>query len=389
MSKHALLSPSSAHRWLNCPLAPRLEAQLPEKVSEYAKEGTIAHKVCEMAAKKHFKKIRPAEFTKAVKKLKNDLLWDDEMLKTADTYVEHLAERAMEFVHEPYINFEARVDLTDYVPDAFGTCDCVMFGGDTLIITDYKHGMGVPVSATENPQLMLYALGALKLYRPLFGEAIRTIKTYIDQPRRNSYEGWSCTVEELLEWGETVKIKAQQAFIGVGEYHAGDWCQFCRANGMCKAQADQQIGAFDDFAAAVEQPAGLLTPEQISEVLKRGKTLTDWFGSVQKVALDLILQGTKIPDFKLVEGRSLWAWTDQDKALETLEAAGIERALIYDTVPKTLAQLRKMLGEAKFKELVGQFAYKPQGKPTLAAADDSRKEYNSAAADFAAVANNE
>ena len=294
----------------------------------------------------------------------------------------------MEYEHEPYIAFEAKVDINDYVPEAFGTCDCVMFGGDTLIITDYKHGMGVPVSAANNPQLMLYALGALKLYRPLFGEAIKNVKIYIDQPRINSYEGWSCNIEELFKWGEEVKVKAQQAYIGVGEYHAGDWCRFCRANGRCKAQADQQIGAFDDFAPIMDQSTSLLAPEQISEVLKRGKTLTDWFSAVQKTALDLILQGTKIPGYKLVEGRSLWAWTDQDKALETLEAAGIDRALIYDNTPKSLAQLRKMLGEAKFKELVGQFAYKPQGKPTLASADDSRKEFNSAATDFAAVADN-
>lgn len=409
MSSHALLSPSSAHRWLNCPLAPRLEAQLPERTSEYAKEGTTAHSVCELTAKKHFKKIKAAECTRKIKKLKTDPTWDDEMLHTAETYVDHLAERAMQFEKEPYIAFEVKVDISDYVPEAFGRCDCVMFGGDTLVITDYKHGKGVPVSAENNPQLMLYALGALKLYKPLFGNALKNMEIYIDQPRLNSYEGWKCTADELVAWGEEIKPKAQMAYMGFGEYHAGDWCRFCRANGICKAQAEQQIGAFDDFKDLVDKQAEVLTPdgaeqlkatgrelnkntailspEEISSVLKRGKNIVDWYEKVKANALEAILNGTAIPGYKAVEGRSTRAWSNQDKALEKLLGSGIERAVIYDSVPKTLAQLEKVLGTAKFKELVGDFVIKPPGKPSLATENDSRKEFNGAAADFAAVAN--
>lgn len=409
MSSHALLSPSSAHRWLNCPLAPRLEAQLPERTSEYAKEGTTAHSVCELTAKKHFKKIKAAECTRKIKKLKTDPTWDDEMLHTAETYVDHLAERAMQFEKEPYIAFEVKVDISDYVPEAFGRCDCVMFGGDTLVITDYKHGKGVPVSAENNPQLMLYALGALKLYKPLFGNALKNMEIYIDQPHLNSYEGWKCTADELVAWGEEIKPKAQMAYMGFGEYHAGDWCRFCRANGICKAQAEQQIGAFDDFKDLVDKQAEVLTPdgaeqlkatgrelnkntailspEEISSVLKRGKNIVDWYEKVKANALEAILNGTAIPGYKAVEGRSTRAWSNQDKALEKLLGSGIERAVIYDSVPKTLAQLEKVLGTAKFKELVGDFVIKPPGKPSLATENDSRKEFNGAAADFAAVAN--
>ena len=386
MSSHALLSPSSAHRWLNCPLAPRLEATLPEKPSEYAREGTVAHSVCEITAKKKFKKVKAAEYNRVIKKLKTDAVWDDEMLHTAETYVEHLTERAMEFANEPYIAFEVKVDISDYVPEAFGRCDCVMFGGDTLIITDYKHGKGVPVSPDENPQLMLYALGALKLYKPLFGAALKNVTVYIDQPRINAYDGWTCTVDELLTWGESVKPKAQMAFMGFGEYHAGDWCRFCRANGICKAQAEQQIGAFDDFSAAIGNPSALLSSAEMGEVLKRGETLVSWYESVKEKALESLLNGEKIPGYKVVEGRSARCWTDQDKALDRLQESGVDRAVIYDSVPKTLAQLEKLLGTAKFKELVGEFVTKPQGKPTLALETDSRKEFNSAAADFAGVA---
>lgn len=388
MSSHALLSPSSAHRWLNCPLAPRLEAQLPEKTSPYAREGTVAHSVCEIAAKKKFKKVKAAEYNKVIKKLKTDELWDDEMLRTAEIYVEHLSERAMSFENEPYIAFEVKVDISDYVPEAFGRCDCVMFAGDTLIITDYKHGKGVPVSPEMNPQLMLYALGALKLYQPLFGAALKKVAVYIDQPRLNSYEGWECSTTDLLDWGESVKPKAQMAFMGFGEYHAGDWCRFCRANGICKAQAEQQTSAFDDFGSAVCNPEALLTPDEMSAVLERGQNLVVWYESVKEKALEALLNGTKIPGYKVVEGRSTRIWTDQDKALEKLQSSGIDRAVIYDSVPKTLAQLEKLLGTAKFKELVGEFVTKPQGKPALATENDSRKEFNSAVADFAAVAKN-
>lgn len=385
MSAHALLSPSSAHRWLNCPLAPHLEAQLPEKPSEYAREGTIAHSVCEVAAKKHFKKVKAAEYNRTIKKYKTDPQWDDEMLQTAETYVEHLAERAMAFDNEPYIAFEVKVDISDVVPEAFGRCDCIMFGGDTLVITDYKHGKGVPVSASDNPQLKLYALGALKLYQPLFGSSLKNVEITIDQPRIDLHDTWGCSVEDLLAWGEEIKPKAMMAYMGFGEYHAGSWCQFCRANGICKAQAEQQTGAFDDFKEAVSNPA-ILSPTEMGDVLERGKTLVAWYEAVKERALNSILNGEKIPGWKAVEGRSSRVWSDQDKAIDKLIADGIDRAVIYDSVPKTLAQLEKVLGKKKFEEMVGEFVVKPQGKPTLADESDSRKEFSSAAADFAGVA---
>lgn len=387
MSAHALLSPSSAHRWLKCTLAPRLEAKLPANTSDFAREGTVAHSVCEISAKLHFNKVRKTEYTKRIKKLRESSLWDDEMLQTAEAYVEHLAEKAMAFDNEPYLAFEQRVDISEYVPEAFGQCDCIMFGGDTLIITDYKHGKGVAVAADNNPQMMLYALGALKLYNPIFGSSIKKVQVIIDQPRINAYEQWECTKEDLFAWGEEIKPIAQKAYMGIGEYHAGEWCRFCRANGICKAQAEQETSAYDDFKDAVTgEMRGTLTPEELGEILERGKMLTEWYKSVQEKAMEALLGGTAIPGYKLVEGRSTRAWSDQDAALEELQKNGIEKAAIYDYVPKTLAQLEKVVGKTKFNEYVGKYVVKPKGKPTLAPESDPREVYNDAKADFAEVA---
>lgn len=398
--KHAILSPSAAHRWLHCTPAPRVEAEFPETTSEYAEEGRLAHSVCELAAKKKFTVMNNRTYNSRLKKLKTDPKWDDEMLSTAATYVEHLTEHAMRFEHAPYVALEVQVDITDYAPEAFGTCDCVMIGGDELIITDYKHGKGVPVSAQDNPQMLLYALGALKLYRPIYGDMIRRVSTYIDQPRLGSYDGASMTVEELLAWGESIKPKAAAAFMGTGEFAPGEWCRFCRAKAKCRARANQNT-ALEDFKDCIPlgrsipmqaeydatgfKPSNCLTDEEIGALLVRAEGLVAWYNDLKEYALAACLNGKTIPGWKAVEGRSTRAWTDQDAALEALMAGGVEEAIIYDRVPKTLAQLEKVIGKQRFGELVGSMITKSPGKPALAAESDKRPAYNGAAADFSEV----
>lgn len=398
--KHAILSPSAAHRWLHCTPAPRVEAEFPETTSEYAEEGRLAHSVCELAAKKKFTVMNNRTYNSRLKKLKADPKWDDEMLSTAATYVEHLTEHAMRFEHAPYVALEVQVDITDYAPEAFGTCDCVMIGGDELIITDYKHGKGVPVSAQDNPQMLLYALGALKLYRPIYGDTIRRVSTYIDQPRLGSYDGASMTVEELIAWGESIKPKAAAAFMGTGEFAPGEWCRFCRAKAKCRARANQNT-ALEDFKDCIPlgrsipmqaeydttgfKPSNCLTDEEIGALLVRAEGLVAWYNDLKEYALAACLNGKTIPGWKAVEGRSTRAWTDQDAALEALMAGGVEEAIIYDRVPKTLAQLEKVIGKQRFGELVGGMITKSPGKPALAAESDKRPAYNGAAADFSEV----
>lgn len=395
-SSHALLPPSAASRWLKCTPAPRLEAELPESTSEYAAEGTLAHSVCELLARKKFTIVKPSAHNTALKKLKKDALWDDEMLTTAATYVEHLLERYMSFPNKPYIVFEVKVDITDYVPEAFGTCDCVMIGGEELIITDYKHGKGVPVSAENNPQMMLYALGALKLYRSIYGDTIKKVSMYIDQPRLNSYGGHSMTVDELLAWGENeVKQKAALAFAGLGNFNPGDHCRFCRAKAQCRVRAGVHT-ALEDFKDAQLPNAGqegaaprdltkpLLTDAEIGSLLARGKSLVDWYNSLEEYALTTLLNGGTIPGYKAVEGTSKTTFApDYDTAAAVLIEAGYDRATLYKETPETLTALDKLVGgRPKLKELLGDHLFKPVGKPTLAPENDKRPPYSSAAADF-------
>ena len=398
--KHAILSPSAAHRWLNCTPAPRVEAEFPESTSEYAEEGRLAHSVCELAAKKKFTAMNGRTYNSQLKKLKTDPKWNDEMLATAATYVEHLVEHAMRFKHAPYVALEVRVDITDYAPEAFGTCDCIMIGGNELIVTDYKHGKGIPVSPQDNPQMMLYALGALKLYRSIYGDMIRRVSTYIDQPRLGSYGGTSMTVEELLAWGESIKPKAAAAFMGAGDFVPGEWCRFCRAKAKCRARADQNTALEDfkdfiplgkspamqaDYDTTGFKPSNCLTDDEIGALLVRAEGLVAWYNDLKEYALAACLDGKTIPGWKAVEGRSTRAWTDQDAALEALMAGGVEEAIIYDRVPKTLAQLEKVIGKQRFGELVGGMITKSPGKPALAAESDKRPAYNGAAADFSEV----
>lgn len=383
--KHALLSASAAHRWLNCTAAPRFEVQFPETTSEYAEEGRLAHAICELKVLKHFTlQIKPRAYTAKLNKLKADPRYNAEMDRISDLYVEHLAERAMQYAAKPSVAAEVRVDFGDYVPDGFGTCDCIMVGGDTLSIVDYKHGQGVLVSAKDNPQMRLYALGALKRYAPVFGNTIKYISMTIDQPRMQSeVSNETITVDELRAWGESIKPVAQEAYSGKGKFCAGEWCQFCRARATCRARAEQHM-ALEDFKGIKSEQ---LTDAEIGDLLVRGANLVKWYKNLEEYALTALLNGKPIPGWKAVAGRSVRTFSDQDAAIAAVIAAGYDESLVYDRKPKTLTELEKLMGKAEFADKLGSFIVKPLGKPTLAPESDKREPYSAAAADFAGVAN--
>lgn len=390
--KHALLSASSAHRWLTCTAAPRFEEHLPASTSEYAEEGRLAHAICELKVQKKFSVMTSRTYNTRLNKLKKDPLYKDEMEKTSDLYIEHLTEQAMLYDITPTVSAEVQVEFEEYVPEGFGTCDCIMIGGDTLSITDYKHGKGVPVSAVGNPQMRLYALGALKRYAPVFGDTIKRVRMTIDQPRITTEPTTdTITVDELLAWGESIKPIALKAFMGLGEFVPGEHCRFCRGKAQCRARANINT-ALEDFKDCVlpgkpilDDLTHILSDAEIGELLERGKFLIEWYKDLEEYATKALLDGKPIEGWKLVPGRSNRTFTDQDAAVAAIIGAGYDEALVYDRKPKTLSQLETMLGKADFAKIAGQFVIKPYGKPTLAPASDKREAYNPAAADFAGV----
>ena len=407
--KHALLSASSAARWLKCTAAPRFEEGLPEQTSAYAEEGRLAHALAELKVLKKFTLMNNRTYNTRLNKIKKDPLYNSEMDKTTDLYLEHITEQVMGYDSAPTVAVEVKVEFSDYVPEGFGTCDCCIIGGDLLSIVDYKHGKGVPVSAVGNPQMRLYALGALNRYSAIFGDTIKRVRMSIDQPRLDSYTTDAITADELRAWGESIKPTAQKAFSGLGEFAPGDHCRFCRGKAQCRARANVNT-ALEDFkdcipAGSVKsgeltpQEAGhigphgnevhpLLTDAEVGDLLIRGQQLVQWYKDLEDYATKALLDGKPIEGWKLVAGRSNRTFTDQDAAIQAVIAAGYDEALVYDRKPKTLTELEKLMGKAEFAEKIGGFVVKPLGKPTLAPASDKREPYSPAAADFAGVASN-
>ncbi|GHV36257.1 hypothetical protein FACS1894187_10550 [Synergistales bacterium] len=398
-NNHALLSASAAERWLTCTAAPRYEEQFPATTSEYAEEGKLAHSVCELKVLKKFTPMGPKTYNTRYNKLKSEPLYNDEMDRTSNIYLEHLTEKAMSYASPPLVNAEVMVDLAAYIPDGFGTCDCVMIGGDTLDITDYKHGKGVFVSAAGNPQMRLYALGALAKYEPFYGGVIQHIRMTIVQPRiQDEPVSETMTIEELKAWGESIKPIAQKAYSGFGDFVPGDHCQFCRGKAQCRARANAYT-ALEDFkdallptpenrlhSEAFDGAKPMLTYAEIGDLLIRGKNLAAWFNDLENFALSTILNGDDIPGWKAVAGRSNRTFTDTDAAIAAVIASGYDEALVYERKPKTLTALEDLMGKKDFAEKIGAYIIKPLGKPTLAPLSDKRESYSSATADFAGVA---
>lgn len=377
--EHALLSASSSSRWLHCTRAPRLEEALPEAQSEYAVEGRVAHAVAELLARKKFTVMTQRKFNADRKKLEAEEGYTPEMSRYAQTYVDVLTEEALRYESYPLVLLEQRVDFSACVPEGFGTADCIMIGGDCLTVCDYKYGQGVPVDAVDNTQMRLYALGALTLPLMMFyGSGIRRVRMCIIQPRINNDSAWEITRDELEAWAEEVKPIARKAFDGEGDFMPGDWCRFCRAKGTCRARSYDYL-ALEAFG---KPEADTISLEELGDILKRGKGLAAWIKDLEDYALKAALAGETVPGWKAVEGRSLRVWSNQDKALQALEDSGLPREVIYDTVPKSLSQLEKLVGKAEFMTRVGAYITKPVGKPTLVEESDKRPPYSPALAAF-------
>jgi hypothetical protein len=366
---HALLSASGAHRWMNCTPSAVLESEFPDTTSEAAKEGTLAHEMAEAKLQHLFntQNYRKATLTRTLNKIKKNELYQPEMDGYTDDYVAYIRKAAMEFEKTPYIAIEKRLDLTAYIPDGFGTADCVMIGERTLHIIDLKYGKGVPVSSEDNPQLLIYALGALEAYKMLF--AVDTVKISIVQPRIDNTNSSAYSVTLLREWGEDVKELANIAIKGEGEYTPGDWCRFCRARQQCRARADKNI----ELAFEINKKPPLITNEEVGEYLRKGEDVAKWLTELQDYALAECLAGRNIDGYKAVEGRGSRVWTNMDAAFEAIIEEGTDKAMLYELKPLTLAQVEKLMGKAHFADVAGEFVVKSPGKPTLVPSTDKRE----------------
>lgn len=380
--QHALLSPSAAHRWLNCTAAPRLEVGQPDEGSDYAREGTLAHAYCA----RHLKTFLGLPTESEDKEIAEyfDQYHTGEMDEYTETYKTIVLERfnaARAHTADAQLLVEVRLDFSRWVPDAFGTGDAAIIADGILDIIDFKYGKGVRVEAKDNPQMKIYALGAYEAYS--FEYNIQRVRMTIVQPRLDNLSTWEMTVTDLLGWADNVLMpKARQAYEGNGPQVPGEWCQFCKVKHACKALAKACIEP-----ATTKADPRLLTPEELArDVLPLLDTVATWLKGVEEYTLSQALDGTVYPGFKLVAGRSNRKITDTDAAAKALLAAGFaEDAIMKPREMRGITDLEKMVGAKRFTAICKQWIIKPQGKPTLAPASDKRPAYNAAADDFAGI----
>ena len=383
--KHAILPASGAARWLACTPSARLEEQFPDTGSEYAAEGTLAHSIAELKVRKKFvEPMGSRTFNTRMNKFKRDPLYQDEMDRYTDEYLDYISGVVMQYPTRPFVAVERKLDLSNYAPESFGISDCIVIGGDTLHVIDFKYGRGVVVDVENNPQLMLYGLGALEAYRLFYN--IKTIALTIFQPRAegDAVKEWSIPRDDLLNWGVfTVRPAAHAAFAGEGDFKPGpDTCRFCRARHTCRARAEANT-ALEDFGAPnsktetgkLPKPP-LLTDAEVGDVLQRAIDLEKWAADLKEYALSAVLAGKEIPGWKAVAGHSRREFDDMTSAFDAIKAAGFDEAMLYERKPLTLAALEKVLGKPKFAEVAGAHVVTPPGKPTLVPESDNRPAYN-------------
>ena len=381
MTKHAVLSASSAGRWLACPPSARLEQNYESKTSEYAAEGTLAHELGELGLKLSLGEITKKKYNSEFKKLEANELFTRDMPDYVDMYIETCMEKASEAkakTPDAQFRIEQRLDFSQWVPDGFGTGDFLIIADGIIEIVDLKYGKGVPVSAIGNKQMRLYALGAIAQFGFLYD--IQQVKMTIVQPRLDSISIDELQAQELLRWAEEfVKPRAELAFKGEGEFCAGEHCGFCRAKAVCKARADKNM----ELAKYEFKSPFALDNLEIADILGKADELINWAKDVQAYALEQALKGEQYLGWKVVEGRSNRKWTDEALIIKTLQGHGYSNNVIFK--PKELlgiSAMEKLIGKKALVDLIGSYIEKPQGKPVLVIETDKRAMFNSAAADF-------
>lgn len=367
---HALLSASAAYRWLKCPPSARLCESYDDKGSDYAAEGTDAHELCEY-------KLKKALGLETMNPTKRLAWYSEEMENCANGYVAfilEMVEAAKEICSDPKVLIEQRVDFSRWVEQGFGTADCIIIADGTLRICDYKHGIGVLVSAEDNPQMKCYALGALELFDDIYD--IDNVSMTIYQPRRENISTFEIAKDKLYKWAdEVLKPTADLAFAGEGNFLCGEWCGFCKAKHKCHARAEANLMlAQYDFKLPP-----LLEDTEIETILSRVDELVAWVSDIKEYALQQAISGKKWNDWKLVEGRANRKYSNEEAVIQAVTNAGFNP---YEKKLLGITAMQKLLGKTRFDELLAGYIEKPQGKPTLVPESDKRPAMNNAKSDF-------
>lgn len=379
MAAHALLSPSAAHRWLNCTPSARLEEHEEDKGSAFAREGTLAHAYCATNLKTLLDLPTTSE-DKEIEELR-DQYFTVSMGEHVEEYVNYVWTKYQflkKSTPDAKLLVETRLDFGEWVPESFGTADAVIIADNTIEVIDFKYGKGVMVDAEHNPQMMIYALGAWKLFDLEYD--IRKVKMTIFQPRLSNISEWGIDIKQLLDWANnTLKPKADEAWQGEGHQNVGDWCRFCKVRTRCKSLATMCLQNSENH-----RDTRLLTDGDIAEhVLPYLAAIKTWVSTMEEYTLNRALDGVKFNGWKLVEGRSVRRIANPEAVADALQEAGYS----FDSFMKpqelrTITDLEKTIGKKKFNELCSKFIEKPQGKPTLVPDSDKRPPINSAEDDF-------
>ncbi|NFG22666.1 DUF2800 domain-containing protein [Clostridium botulinum] len=380
MAKHALLSASSSKRWLNCPPSVKLEEGFENTTSVFAEEGTLAHELGEITLRLNLREFTKRKYSSQLTKIMENELFTKDMPDYVDMYVDTCMEKVSEAkatTPDAIAIVEQKLDFSDWVPDGFGTGDFVIIADGTMEICDLKYGKGVQVSAKDNSQMRLYALGAISQFEFLYD--IQKVKMTIIQPRLDSISTDEMTVDELLNWAdEVVKPTAELAIKGEGKFCTGDHCKFCRAKAVCRARADKNM----ELAQYEFQKPPTLDNNDIGFILNRVDELTSWAKDVKEYALNQALKGEEFDDFKVVEGKSNRKWANEKAVGDILIGQGFLENIIYTKKLTGISNMESAIGKKEVNRLLGDYIVKPQGKPTLALATDKRAVFNPAKADF-------
>ena len=376
---HALLSASSAHRWMACPPSARLSEQFADQPTVYAEEGTFLHELCELKLHRYLGDVPPDTLDMQFRDHRDSDFYSDEAESVTDEYVQFCIE-TIEAVRascpDPLILVEHRLDYSEFVPDGFGTGDMLIVGDNMLEIIDFKGGRGVRVDAYRNPQLMLYALAGLQEFDPLYD--IHTLRMSIVQPRLNNTSTFEITPEDLIRWAENeVAPTARLAIEGKGEYHAGEHCRFCKARFTCRKRSEY----FMELARRDFKEADLLTDEEIADILPVAQNLAKWVEDLLAYATAQAENGKSWPGYKLVAGLTKRKYTSEADVVRACTEAGFTN--IYRTTLLGISDLEKAIGKKAFQDVVSPFVFKPEGKPELVPLSDRRKPLSSARSDFA------